>query len=255
MNNTTMDKEIKEVKKGAKISLWFLGFVIVILLIWLPFELENPLFNISLPLKGKVIVIDPGHGGKDGGAVGRDPERTAEKEITLEVAKMIRDYAEQAGAIVYLTRETDKDLADEQLRGLSNRKSQDIRRRLQLIHDKEADFFISIHLNSLPSQRSRGAQTFFYPRFPENKHLATMIQDELIRNLDNTERIPLQLNNIYLLKYAKVPGALVEIGFLSNSEELELLKQPSYQRKVAASIYQGMLRYVEEPIPKQYEED
>src|SRR5690606_30803518 len=193
-------------------------------------------------LKGKVIVIDPGHGGKDGGAMGNDPERTAEKEITLEVAKLVRDYAEQAGAVVYLTRETDSDLADEQLRGLSNRKSQDIRRRLAFIHEKNADFFVSIHLNALPSPKWRGAQTFFYPRFKENKHLATLIQEELIRNLENTERKPLQLNHVYLLKYAKVPGALVEIGFISNEEELELLKQPSYQRKVAASIYQGMLR-------------
>lgn len=237
-------------KKGTKISLWLLGLVVVILLIWLPVQLENPLFNINLPLKGKVIVIDPGHGGVDGGAVGRDPERTAEKTIALSVAKIIRDYAEQAGAVVYLTRESDTDLADEQLRGLSNRKSQDIRRRLEFIHDKEADLFVSIHLNSLPSTKTRGAQTFFYPRFPENKHLANMIQEELIRNLENTNRTPLQLNNVYLLKYAKVPGALVEIGFLSNEEELELLKQPSYQRKVAASIYQGILRYVDEPVPE-----
>ncbi|NLI67836.1 MAG: N-acetylmuramoyl-L-alanine amidase CwlD [Bacilli bacterium] len=238
-------------KRTVKISLWFIGFAVVILLIWLPVELENPLFHFNLPLKGKVIVIDPGHGGKDGGAMGNDPERTAEKEITLEVAKLVRDYAEQAGAVVYLTRETDSDLADEQLRGLSNRKSQDIRRRLAFIHEKNADFFVSIHLNALPSPKWRGAQTFFYPRFKENKHLATLIQEELIRNLENTERKPLQLNHVYLLKYAKVPGALVEIGFISNEEELELLKQPSYQRKVAASIYQGMLRYVEEPLPEE----
>lgn len=238
-------------KRTVKISLWFIGFAVVILLIWLPVELENPLFHFNLPLKGKVIVIDPGHGGKDGGAMGNDPERTAEKEITLEVAKLVRDYAEQAGAVVYLTRETDSDLADEQLRGLSNRKSQDIRRRLAFIHEKNADFFVSIHLNALPSPKWRGAQTFFYPRFKENKHLATLIQEELIRNLENTERKPLQLNHVYLLKYAKVPGALVEIGFISNEEELELLKQPSYQRKVAASIYQGMLRYVEEPLQEE----
>lgn len=209
-------------------------------------ELEQALFKLDLPLQGKVIVIDPGHGGKDGGAVGRDPEKTQEKEITLQVAKLIRDYAEQGGAIVYLTRETDTDLADEQLRGFSSRKSQDIRRRLQFIHDKEADFFISIHLNALPSSKWRGAQTFFYPRFPENKQLATAIQDEIIYNMENTNRVPLQLNSIYLLKYAKVPGALVEIGFLSNEEERELLKQSNYQKQMAASIYKGILRFVEE---------
>src|SRR5699024_10919436 len=98
------------------------------------------------------IVLDPGHGGQDGGAVAKDEEKTEEKSITLEVAKMTRHYLEQAGAIVYLTREKDTDLADHSLRGLSKRKSQDIRRRLEFIHDKDADLFISIHLNSLPSQ-------------------------------------------------------------------------------------------------------
>lgn len=184
----------------------------------------------QLPLAGHVIVLDPGHGGQDGGAVAKDKERTEEKEITLEIAKMLRIYLEQAGAIVYLTRETDTDLADPEMRGFSNRKSQDIRRRLQFIHDSEADFFLSIHLNALPSSRWRGAQTFFYPSFEQNKQLATTIQDEIIRQLENTTRVPLQLNNIYLLKYAKVPGALVELGFLSNPEERELLKQRTYQQ-------------------------
>lgn len=232
-------------RKRVKWIVWLIGFVSLIALLSYPIELDRPLFKLNLPLQGKVIVLDPGHGGQDGGAVGRDEERTQEKEITLKVAKMVRDYAEQGGAIVYLTRETDTDLADEQLRGFSNRKSQDIRRRIKYIHEKEADFYISIHLNALPSSKWRGAQTFFYPRFPENKQLATAIQEEIIINMENTERVPLQLNSVYLLKYAKVPGALVEIGFLSNEEERELLKQSAYQKKMAASIYKGMLRYVE----------
>lgn len=232
-----------------RILLWVLGFLLLGMFIIYPLKVKDTLFTIeTLPLGGEVIVIDPGHGGQDGGAVANDREKTEEKVITLAVAKMLRNYLEQSGAIVYLTREEDVDLADEQLRGLSNRKSQDIRRRLEFIHDKEADLFISIHLNALPSKRWRGAQTFFYPKFPENKLLATTIQDELIVNLENTDRIPLQLNQIYLLKYAKVPGALVEIGFLSNEAERELLKQTKYQQRVAASIYKGVLRYGETPI-------
>lgn len=238
-----------------RILFWVLGFFLLMTIIIYPLQVKNTLFTIEkLPLGSKVIVIDPGHGGQDGGAVGNDVEKTEEKTITLEVAKMLRTYLEQSGAIVYLTRETDSDLADEQLRGFSNRKSQDIRRRLEYIHDKEADFYLSIHLNALPSTKWRGAQTFFYPKFPENKQLATTIQDELINNLENTDRSPLQLNQIYLLKYAKVPGALVEIGFLSNEVERELLKQTKYQQRVAASIYKGVLRYVESPLTSLEEE-
>src|SRR5699024_1165410 len=97
----------------------------------------------SLPLSGKTIVLDPGHGGPDGGAVGED--ETEEKDITLIVAKKLQDYLQQSGAIVYLTRETDKDLAAGDTEGLSRRKAEDIRKRLAFIHDKKADFFVSVH--------------------------------------------------------------------------------------------------------------
>src|SRR5699024_6262187 len=117
--------------------------------------------DVSLPLSGKTIVLDPGHGGPDGGAVGKD--ETEEKDIALSVAKKLQDYLQQSGALVYLTRETDKDLAAEDTEGLSNRKSEDIRNRLEFIHDRKADFFVTIHLNALTSTRWHGAQTFYYP--------------------------------------------------------------------------------------------
>lgn len=220
---------------------WLLGVILLIVLIQYPVMKDKLMWKtIPTPLSGKTIVIDPGHGGPDGGARGKDA--TEEKVIALDVSKRLRDYLEQAGAIVYLTREEDKDLAGKEFTG--RRKAADIRNRLQFIHEKEADFFVSIHLNALPSSRWSGAQTFYYDRFPENKHLATMVQAEIIRNLQNTTRKPLEINNMYLLKHAEVPGALVEIGFLSNEKELQLLKDKQYQEKMAVSIYQGMIRYM-----------
>ncbi len=235
--------------------LWLVGVFVLGYLIQLP--ITNQLsFNVgssfSLPLSGKTIVIDPGHGGPDGGAVGKDD--TQEKDISLEVSKKVQKYLQQVGAIVYLTRETDKDLASPDVKGLSKRKSEDIRNRLAFINKKEADFFITLHLNALPSSKWRGAQTFYNPLKDENKHLAEMIQAELIRNLENTNRAALAINNVYLLKHAEVPGALVEIGFLSNAEERELLKDSDYQQKVAASIYKGILRYITEEIKDEGEE-
>lgn len=231
----------------SKVILWCLGFVLLIYLLNYPVEKDDLVSDTwSLPLSGKTIVIDPGHGGPDGGAVGKD--QTEEKDIALVVSKKIRDFLQQAGALVYLTRETDTDLADEGTKGLSRRKSEDIRNRLKFIHDKDADFFITIHLNAIPSTVWSGAQTFYYPKFDESRHLAQMIQAEIIRNLENTTRAPLAINGIYLLKYAEVPGSLVEIGFLSNEEEREQLKNEEYQQQMAASIYEGILRYVTEDM-------
>lgn len=235
-------------KRISKIVGWGLGLFLLLYLILSPIETSEQAWGTwSLPLSGKTIVIDPGHGGPDGGAEGTDG--THEKGISLEVAKKLRDLLQQSGAMVYLTREEDKDLADAETSGLSKRKSEDIRKRLQFIHDKEADFFVTIHLNAIPSPRWHGAQTFYYPKFPESKHLAKMIQAEMVRNLENTNREALSINGIYLLENAEVPGSLVEIGFLSNEQERELLKQESYQRQMAGSIYEGILRYMTEELP------
>lgn len=229
-----------------KLGTWLFGLFILVYLIQMPIEETDKTWaSWSLPLSGKVIVLDPGHGGPDGGAVGKDD--TVEKDIALAVTKQLQRYLQQAGALVYLTREADEDLAHEDTKGLSRRKSEDIRNRLQFIEGKQPDLFLTIHLNALPSERWRGAQTFYYPSFEENAHLARMIQAEIRGNLENTDREALEINGIYLLKHAEAPGALVEIGFLSNVEERELLKQEDYQEQMAASIYRGLLRYITEP--------
>ncbi|MEW9676527.1 N-acetylmuramoyl-L-alanine amidase CwlD [Lentibacillus sp. L22] len=231
----------------GKVVCWGAGLVLLAFLIQFPIQkTENTWKTWSLPLAGKTIVIDPGHGGPDGGAEGKD--NTQEKDITLNVAKKVRNYLQQSGALVYLTREEDIDLADKGTSGLSRRKSEDIRKRVAFIQEKHADFFVSIHLNAIPSSRWHGAQTFYYPKFEESKHLAKMIQSEVIRNLENTNRTPLALNTVYLLKHAGVPGALVELGFLSNEQEREQLKQDDYQLKMAGSIYEGILRYATEDM-------
>lgn len=236
----------------GKMTLWGIGVVILALLIQFPIQKSETTWQSwSLPLSGKTIVIDPGHGGVDGGAVGKD--NTNEKEIALAVSEKLRDYLQQSGALVYMTRETDTDLADESTSGLSRRKSEDIRNRLKFIHEKNADFFVTIHLNAIPSTRWSGAQTFYYPRFEESRHLAKMVQAEIIRNMENTNRAALAINGMYLLKYAETPGALVEIGFLSNEHEREQLKREEYQQQMAGSIYEGILRYATEEPEKDSE--
>ncbi|QYR22211.1 N-acetylmuramoyl-L-alanine amidase CwlD [Paenibacillus sp. sptzw28] len=196
----------------------------------------------TLPLSGKIIAIDAGHGGADGGAVSK--QGALEKDLNLAIALQLRDYLQQSGAIVVLTREGDYDLANDGTQKLSRRKTEDLLRRAQFVKDKKASMLISIHMNSIPSPRWSGAQTFFYPNHPDNSALASLIQDEIKRNLENTQRVAATVNTVYLLKAMEdIPSALVEVGFLSNPGEAAQLVDSNYQKKVAASIYQGILRY------------
>ncbi|CAN7216753.1 N-acetylmuramoyl-L-alanine amidase CwlD [Paenibacillus sp. LjRoot56] len=196
----------------------------------------------TLPLSGKTIALDAGHGGPDGGAESKDG--IIEKDINLAITLRLRDYLQQAGAIVVLTRETDTDLAESGTKGYSKRKTQDLHNRADLIQNNNADMFLSIHLNSIPSDKWRGAQTFYYLNNPDNPNLAALIQSELKRNLENTDRVAkLADKTVYLLKTLKIPSALVEVGFLSNPEEAKLLADENYQKILAASVYQGILRY------------
>ncbi|RAU94494.1 N-acetylmuramoyl-L-alanine amidase CwlD [Paenibacillus sp. YN15] len=195
----------------------------------------------TMPLSGKVIAVDAGHGGPDGGASSK--EGVNEKDINLDIAKHLRDYLQEAGAIVVMTREEDKDLAAPGTKGYSKRKTEDLQQRANLINKAQADFMISIHLNSIPSPKWHGAQTFYHPDKPGAKTLATHIQEELKRNLQNTDRVAKENDTFYPMKAISIPGALVEVGFLSNPEEARLMGQEGYQKKVAASIYQGILKY------------
>ncbi|MFD1708839.1 N-acetylmuramoyl-L-alanine amidase CwlD [Siminovitchia sediminis] len=235
-------------KRKTKIIFYLIGAALIFLIIQYQFIPRDSFDTWNLPLAGKVIYLDPGHGGPDGGAEGGE---AIEKEIALEVAFKLRDYLQGQGALVQLTREKDTDLADPEIEGLSRRKTADLKKRLALINESEADLFISIHLNAIPSPRWRGAQTFYSPHLTENKRAAKLIQEELVVSLENTDREAKIIQNIYLIKNSKKPGALVEIGFLSNPGERASLMDESYQEKVAAALYRGIMRYfTEDAVPE-----
>ncbi|OXM15031.1 N-acetylmuramoyl-L-alanine amidase CwlD [Paenibacillus herberti] len=197
----------------------------------------------SLPLSGKTVVLDAGHGGPDGGAMSKSG--LIEKDLNLAIALQLRDYLQQAGAVVYLTREGDQDLAGEATKGYKQRKREDLKQRAKFVEDKTADMMVSIHMNAIPSPKWSGAQTFYYPNHEGNAALAALIQEEIKRNLENTSRVAAKApNTVYLLQAVKtVPSALVEVGFLSHPGEAAKLADGLYQKQVAASIYEGILRY------------
>lgn len=224
-----------------KVVLFCLAAALLIFLFTLPIAYDISDSTWNLPLSGKVVVIDPGHGGLDGGASSR--EGLVEKEITLEIGLYLRDLLQEAGALVVMTRETDIELSTPEDKKQGRRKAADLKNRVHLINDSEGDYLVSIHLNSIGSSRWRGAQTFYNPQMPENQEIAWLIQDEIKRNLENTDREAKKNQDIFILRNAKIPSVLVEAGFLSNSSEAHLLGTEEYQKKVAASIYQGILRH------------
>jgi N-acetylmuramoyl-L-alanine amidase len=243
-------------RKEGKVSVWIawssikksilgaLLLAVMISIIAYDMPTAKTLNYWSLPLSGKIIAIDAGHGGPDGGAVSR--EGLIEKDINLSVSLYLRDYLQQAGAIVVMTREGDYDLAQDGTKGYAKRKTEDLKQRVRSIEEAGADLFISVHMNSVPSNRWSGAQTFYYPNNGGNKALSGFIQDELRTTLENTDRVAKTVNTVYLLKMLKMPAALVEVGFLSHPQESVLLGDDVYQRKVATSIYRGILRYASE---------
>ena len=192
--------------------------------------------NDSMPLFGKVIYLDPGHGGKDPGAMYGG---IMEKDINLEITKKLQNKLLKMGAIVYTTRDGDYDLS---AINTSNHKRSDLSRRSNLINKSKCDIFLSIHLNAEDTNTWRGAQVFYNNSNQKNKVIAGIFQKKFKDNL-NSSRNYKKANDLYLQKRIKQPGVLLEIGFLSNANERYLLKQDNYQYKIADTIISALIEY------------
>lgn len=205
--------------------------------------------TLSYGVAGKVVVIDPGHGGSDSGAKGRTID-VPEKVITLGISKRLAKMLSQAGAMVALTRTSDADLSDEGFQGsLLERKRQDLARRVDKAHRLNADIYVSIHTNADPSPRWHGAQTFYHCNSPQSRKLAHCIQGEMVRILGNNNRKAKE-GAYFVMEKTRMPAVIVEVGFISNPEEEKLLNDELYQSKVAYAVFSGIAKYcMEEDKP------
>lgn len=217
-----------------------LGVVLMLsLLVVLAFGLKEQDKEIwSWTLGDRVLVIDAGHGGVDPGAVGIS--KVLEKDITLGVSKRLQALVQQSGAKAIMIRENDSDLGTSQ--GLLRRKREDLAQRIQLAMDSQAEVYLSIHANSFPDPKLTGAQTFYHSDSPGGKLLAQSIQQEL-NSMTNTKRVAKGNQDIYVLKKANQAAVTVELGFLSNPQEEQLLTSPEYQQKLAIAIFKGVSTY------------
>lgn len=199
--------------------------------------------TVALPVNNKTIVIDAGHRSeKIGGAVAEDG--TEEAEINLKIALKVQNLLEQAGSNVILTRSDENGIYDLDKTTLREKKVSDIKNRVKIGNESEADIFVSIHLNKIPQQQYWGWQTFFKEGNEKSKKLAMALQhglNETIQKENNRES--LKIENVYIIEHVEIPTTIVECGFLSNQEELQLLKTEEYQDKLAWGIYVGIMDY------------
>lgn len=185
------------------------------------------------------IVIDAGHGGADPGKVSE--AGTLEKDINLKIAYYLKEMLETQNINIIMTRTEDKDLATE----TSHRKLSDIKERVKLMENSNADIVISIHQNSYPKTDVYGAQCFYPTESEEGKTLAAIIQNQIIQSTNQTKIREIKPNNdYYLLKHSSTPIVIVECGFLTNPEEEQLLLSENYQREMAWAIHLGILQYL-----------
>ncbi len=188
------------------------------------------------------VLIDPGHGGEDGGAVSGD---VLEKHINLAVSHDVADLLRLCGYTVSMTRDTDDALTNEG-EDVRKRKYNDMKMRLDLYNATPDNVVVSIHQNKFDAAASHGAQVFYSPNHPNSAVLAEALRKSVTGMLqpDNTRTCKTAGKEIFLLKNARVPAVIVECGFISNQQERELLVTDDYQKQLALAIAAGLMKYV-----------
>ena len=189
----------------------------------------------ELPLLGRVIFVDPGHGGRDPGTI---HGKIMEKDIVLEISENLRDELMSKGAIVYMTRETDIDYSSQ---WDQNKKRGDLYRRLLMYKKYSAELYLSIHINHYSNSKWSGAEVLYNSINSENKVFGELLMNNFKTALGS--RRNLKSTNLYMYKNTTVPGVLIECGFLSNPNERYLLQKSSYQKKLASIITDTVITY------------
>lgn len=183
-------------------------------------------------LKNKVIVVDPGHGGSNPGAMANN---TRESDNNLAVALKLRDKLVQAGAKVIMTRDTDRTVASE---GTSL--EDELEARATIAEKNHADIFVSIHSNQNSDSSIKGAMTFY--QSGKSSTLASAIEDSLVTTTGAINK-GTSSENFHVLRTTSMPSTLVEMGFVSNKEEAAQLNSDSYRNKLAQGIFTGIVNY------------
>ncbi len=229
-----------------KVNLVFAAAIIIIMLVTIILNLSRTAVTINAVGDEKIekikIMIDPGHGGIDQGASG--DMKIGEAPINLAISKKLMTFLEGSGFIVEMTRYDDSGLYTSGT--IRDKKNQDLKNRVELINNSDADLVVSIHLNSFPQKQYYGAHVFYQKSNEATTKLAAdTIQESMKIILDtNNKRVPQIKKDIKIMDDTTVPVILIECGFLSNNEEERKLISDDYQEKTAWAIYAGILNYL-----------
>ena len=189
--------------------------------------------------RGHTVVIDPGHGGSDSGAVGYTG--VPEKVVALAVSKRTEALLRAAGANVIMTRTEDTDVSYP-----GNTSSGELQSRVDVsLEHPEAELFLSVHCNSFTNPDAHGMETYYYPKTDADEHFAALLNEELAAAGGLYNR-GIKYAKFYVLRHTEIPAALVELGFLSNPEEEALLADAAYQKRLAQALVRAIERYFEQ---------
>lgn len=186
-------------------------------------------------LVGRCIYVDAGHGGRDSGALS---SYFLEKDINLILANKLASEFFSRGAMVFLTRDGDYDLSNSTI----NKKRDDLYRRVILINNSSCDMYISIHMNASPSKKWQGIQVFYSSVLKENKIIASTITNSLKYNMKNVRDYKKE-NGYYMYSKLRVPGVLIEAGFISNDNDNYKIRNEEYQNIFVKNIVNGVEKY------------
>ena len=185
---------------------------------------------------GKIIVLDPGHGGSDPGAIG--PTGLQEKQVTLPIAEYLKSILEAKGAKVILTRTTDVDVYGPHASGVD-----ELQARVNVANGNQADAFISIHINSFSNPNVGGIATYYFDGSDQSKKLASSVQEQIAEHSGFNGDRGIQPGNLYVLRHSLMPSILVELGFISNPKEEGHLKESETQKDFANELAKGLELY------------
>ena len=206
-------------------------YIVIIFMLFFCLLVTLAFDNNHHKLSGFTIIIDAGHGGKDKGTSYKD---IYEKDINLKITNILKNTLEKNNAEVILIRDGDYDLSSP---NASRRKKSDFDNRIKLINSSNADIYLSIHLNYFNNSIYKGAQVFYNTKFEENKVLADTIQKQL-----NKERKIKKLDSsLYMYNKLKIPGVLIECGFLSNPTDRKNLQNDKYLEELSINITNALI--------------
>ncbi len=207
---------------------------ILVTFVFLFILLSSRSVGASVPLVGKLIVVDAGHGGLDPGTLSGE---ILEKDLNLDIALLLELELSKMGASVILTRDGDYDLSSP---NTTLRKRSDFDNRILLINESSADLYLSIHMNFLNDSSYSGPQVFYDS---DNLGLADVIQNTLNNELGSSRSVKSIPDSTYMYKQLNIPGVLIECGFLSNANERYKLTTEDYQKKIAELIADAISKY------------